>query len=365
MSQFKSNLLERSKEARVVRRIVLVLAIIMFALVIGTMVGGYLYVSEALQPVDETSNKEVAVSIPLGSSVTAIANILEEQEIIRDAKIFKYYIKFRNASDFQAGDYTLKPSMTHDEIIAALKQGKIIQEVKFKITIPEGKQLDQIATIIAEKTNHPIDEVMGTLTDEAYLEELMDKYPSILTDEILAFNIRYPLEGYLYPATYSFYEEEPSIKSVIEAMLDKTAQMMDAYFVKMEEKGMTVHELLTFASLVEEEATEQTDRKMIASVFYNRLNEGMPLQTDPTVLYALGEHKQRVLYADLEVESPYNTYKIIGLPPGPIANAGVTSISAVLEPADTDYFYFFATPTGQNEFSRTLNEHNRKLAEFR
>ena len=117
------------------------------------------------------------------------------------------------------------------------------------------------------------------------------------------------------------------------------------------------------ASLVEEEATEKVDRAKIASVFYNRLDKGMPLQTDPTVLYAKGEHKDRVFYKDLEIDSPYNTYKVKGLPPGPIANAGEMSIKAVLEPEKTKYLYVLATPEGEVLYSKTLDEHNVKKAE--
>ena len=127
---------------------------------------------------------------------------------------------------------------------------------------------------------------------------------------------------------------------------------------------MSVHQLLTFASLLEEEATAQTDRETIASVFYNRINEGMPLQTDPTVLYALGDHKDRVLYEDLEVDNAYNTYKNKGLPPGPIAGAGKTSIEASLNPSQTDYFYFLADKEGVNHFSKTYDEHLQKVEKY-
>ena len=133
----------------------------------------------------------------------------------------------------------------------------------------------------------------------------------------------------------------------------------DRYRGLGEEKGLSVHELLTMASLIEEEATQQVDRAKISSVFYNRIETGMPLQTDPTVLYAHGEHKDRVYYKDLEVESPYNTYLHKGLPPGPIANAGTTSLEAAVNPEETDLLYFLATPEGQVLFSRTLEEHNK------
>jgi UPF0755 protein len=136
------------------------------------------------------------------------------------------------------------------------------------------------------------------------------------------------------------------------------------YTEKSKEKKLSIHQLLTMASLVEEEATGKADRKTIASVFYNRLKSGMPLQTDPTVLYALGKHKEKVFYKDLDVNSPYNTYKNTGLPPGPIANSGRVSIEAALDPNQTNYYYFLATANGDVIFTKTLAEHNQKKAEY-
>ena len=262
-----------------------------------------------------------------------------------------------------AGEYEMNPSMTIPQIINSLKTGKVMQKVVFKMTIPEGKQLDEIAGIIAEKTNQNREEVFNKLNDRAFVDSLMTEYPDILTEEILDPRIKYPLEGYLFPATYSFYTENPTIDEIVAVMLDKTKSVLDEYRGQMEEKEMTVHQLLTMASLIEEEATEKVDRDHIASVFYNRIDSGMPLQTDPTVLYAKGEHKERVYYKDLEVDSPYNTYKNKGLTPGPIANAGTSSIEAALIPAETDFLYFFATPEGEVLFSKTLAEHNEKKEE--
>jgi UPF0755 protein len=136
------------------------------------------------------------------------------------------------------------------------------------------------------------------------------------------------------------------------------------YQSSMAEREYTAHELLTLSSLIEEEATEKADRGKISSVFYNRMEEGMPLQTDPTVLYALGKHKSRTVYKDLKVDSPYNTYKVKGLPPGPIANAGTSSIEAALQPEDTNYYYFLASSSGSVYYSETLDEHNEKKAKY-
>lgn len=356
---------EKKKEVKVVRRIVLIIVLL---LVIGGGIAGitiYNHVEKALQPVDPKSEDTVNVEIPIGSSLDTIARVLEKNGIIRDDKIFKYYVKFNNETNFQAGSYALTRSMTLDEIIQSLKTGKVYREPVFKMTVPEGLTLDQIGKVVEKKTPYSAEEFMKLVTDDAYIDELMAKFPDLLTDEIKGENIRYALEGYLFPATYAFYEEKPSLKSIVEEMLSTTASNVSPYTEILAEQEKSVHWLLTFASLLEEEATQSADRQTIASVFYNRMTEGMPLQTDPTVLYALGEHKDRVLYDDLEVDNPYNTYKHTGLPPGPIANAGKSSIEAVLDPSDTKYLFFLADTEGNNHFAETYDEHLKNIETYR
>lgn len=351
-------------EAKTVRKIVLYITAPLLLLIIAVCIGLFVYIRSALQPVDPNDRTPIQVDIPIGSSIYTIANILEKNGIVKDATIFRYYVKFKNHADFQAGNYTFTKAMTLAQIAEQLKTGKVVKEAKLKITVPEGKQLTQIATIISQKTGYSTEEIMAKLTNRSYIEELVEKYPSVLTSDIFNKNIRYALEGYLFPATYSFTEEKPSLEEMIETMVAKTEEVLAKYTEDMETRGLTVHQLLTMASLIEEEATEKADREKIASVFYNRLEKGMPLQTDPTVLYALGQHKSRVYYKDLEVNSPYNTYMHKGLPPGPIANAGEASIQAALHPAETDYFYFLATPAGDVIFTKTLDEHNREKAKY-
>ena len=355
---------ERKKEVKVVRRITAVIALI--ALVILLVVGfsGYKYVTSALQPVNTEATKEITVEIPMGSGITSIASILEDKGIIKNARIFKYYAKFKNESQFQAGSYTMTQAMTLDEIIESLKTGKVYREPLFTITVPEGLTLDQIAAVIAKKTDYTAEQFMEKVTDKQFIEAMVADYPTLLTEEVYGENIRYALEGYLYPATYPFYEEKPSLDEIITTMIDATSDIVSNYSAEIEEKDMTVHELLTFASLLEKEATAQTDRETIASVFYNRLKIDMPLQTDPTVLYSLGSHKERVLYEDLEVDNPYNTYKNVGLPPGPIAGPGKVSIEAALNPSNTDYLYFLADESGVNHFAKTYDEHLANIAKY-
>ncbi|CAH0232311.1 Endolytic murein transglycosylase [Peribacillus sp. Bi134] len=359
----RMKLLEQQGEAKLVRKIIMITIASLIVLIGIVGLVGFLYINSAMKPVDPDDDTIKKVKIPIGSSVNGISTLLEEQGIIKDARVFKYYIKFRNESGFQAGEYKLSPSMPIEDIVTSIKTGKLMKEAAMKITIPEGKQLVQIADIIAVKTGEDPKKVFKKLNDKKFVNSMQEKFPQLLTSEIENEKVLYPLEGYLFPATYDFYEEKPTLESIVIEMLKKTEETLQAYETQMDKNDYSVHEMLTFASLVEEEATAQVDRGKIASVFYNRIEEDMPLQTDPTVLYAKGSHKSRVYYKDLEVKSPYNTYKNKGLPPGPIANAGTTSIDAVLKPEKTDYLYFLATPEGEVLYSKTLDDHNVKKAE--
>ncbi|ODV57173.1 endolytic transglycosylase MltG [Lysinibacillus fusiformis] len=359
-----SKMQEKKSEVKIVRKIVAIVAIV-FVLVIG-IVGlfGYNYVKGALKPLDPDATKAIAVEVPIGSSLSSISTLLEKKGVIKDARVFKYYAKFKNESQFQAGNYDLTQAMTFDELIESLKTGKVYRKPVFTMTIPEGLTIEQIGKVIEKKTPYTQKEFMDLVTSDTFVQQMMANYPELVTDAVLADNIRYDLEGYLYPATYSYYEEKPSLEAIVEEMIGAMNNVVKNYSDVLVEKQMSVHQLLTFASLLEEEATAQTDRETIASVFYNRIDEGMPLQTDPTVLYALGDHKDRVLYEDLEVDNAYNTYKNKGLPPGPIAGAGKTSIEAALNPSQTDYFYFLADKEGVNHFSKTYDEHLQKVEKY-
>ncbi|MGE7944615.1 endolytic transglycosylase MltG [Lysinibacillus xylanilyticus] len=359
-----SKMQERKSEVKIVRKIVAIVAISIVLLlgVIGLF--GYNYVKSALKPVDPDATKTIAVEVPIGSGLSSISTLLEKEGIIKDARVFKYYAKFKNESQFQAGKYDLTQAMTFDEIIESLKTGKVYREPVFTMTIPEGLTLEQIGNIVEKKTPYTQKEFMDLVTSDEFVQKMKAKYPELVTDAVLADNIRYDLEGYLFPATYSYFEEKPSLESIVDEMVGAMDKLVKSYSDVLAEKKISVHQLLTFASLLEEEATAQTDRETIASVFYNRIDQGMPLQTDPTVLYALGSHKDRVMYKDLEVDNVYNTYKNKGLPPGPIAGAGKSSIEATLNPSKTDYLYFLADKQGVNHFSKTYDEHLQKVEKY-
>lgn len=354
----------RQKEAKQVRKIVSTVALVLAAILLIGGGGLYFYVSSALKPYDKKDDDPIVVDIPIGSGLTLIAQTLEDEGVIKSARIFKYYAKFNNESEFQAGTYSLTRSMTPNELLETLKTGQLYREPTFQMTIPEGLTINEIAEIVEEHTDWKASDFKRYVNDPKTIKTLQEKYPSLITDDVLAEDIKTPLEGYLFPATYPFYEENPPIEEMVDVMLAAMADNLAAYLADWNESGRSVHELLTFASLLEKEATATTDRETIASVFYNRIAEDMPLQTDPTVLYSLGKHKDRVLYKDLEVEDPYNTYLNKGLPPGPIAAPGASSIEASVYPAETNYLYFLADKDGNNHFAHTYDEHLQNEAEY-
>lgn len=357
-STYHENLRLKGEDARLVRKIVFFI-FLMFILVLG-VIGYKVYdhVATSLQPIDPQSEENINIEIPIGSSSSTIANILEENGLIKDGRIFRFYVKFKNISDFQAGEYTLSPSLTLDEIIESLQTGKVIVDPIYTVTIPEGKSIDEIAEIYAEELPFTKEDFLEVVNDREYIEALIEQYSGLLDEVILDPDIHTPLEGYLFAATYSFYEENPSVESIVEDMLNKTVEVIQPLFEDIAAMDLTVHEALTMASLIEKESKTEEERKMISGIFYNRLKNDMLLQTDPTVLYALGEHKERVLYEDLEVDSPYNTYKYKDLPIGPISNFGVNSLEAALHPEESDYLYFLHDYEGQIYYAKTLDEHN-------
>ncbi|WJY28538.1 MULTISPECIES: endolytic transglycosylase MltG [Sporosarcina] len=355
---------EQKREVRTVRKIVLWIALAIILVTAITGFFGYRYIKSALQPMDENTEKTVQVEIPIGSGLDTISDILEEKGLVKNSRIFKYYAKVNNEADFQAGTYELSAAMTPDELLQSLKTGKVYRTPVFTMTIPEGLTVDQIAERVAAKTDITAEEFMDYVDADATIENLQAAYPEIITDEVKNEEIRHPLEGYLFPATYPFYEEKPTVQTIVETMVDGTQANVTPYLATLEEQKKSVHWLLTFASLLEREATAQADRQTIASVFNNRLEAEMPLQTDPTVLYSLGEHKDKVTHKDLEVKNAYNTYQNKGLPPGPIAAPGAESIEAVIDPSDTGYFYFLADKTGKNHFAKTYDDHLKLKAKY-
>ncbi|MFD1065341.1 endolytic transglycosylase MltG [Oceanobacillus locisalsi] len=361
---FQKNLIQRGKEASKVRKIVAIIIISFTLIIIIGGISGYLYIHSALQPVDEENSTPAEVEIPIGSSSSTIAGILEENGIIKDERIFRLYTKFNNVNEFQAGNYTFNTAMSMDDIIESLQSGRIIIDAAYTITIPEGLTIEEIAEIYSDNFNFSQEEFMEVANDPDFIEELMEEYPDLLTEDILDEDIRMPLEGYMFASTYEFYEEEPTIESIIDCMVEQTNSIFQQYEGEIAEQDFTPHEAITFASVVEKETAHEEERSQIAGVFHNRLDDELKLQTDPTVLYAIGEHQSVVTFEDLEVESPYNTYIVDGLPVGPISNFAENSLRAVLNPEESDYLYFLHDEDGNIHFSETFEEHVENREEY-
>jgi UPF0755 protein len=360
----KKLLKERQEEASIVRKIVLVC---LFLLLIAFGVAGtsaYYYVKGALEPVDETSEDLISIDIPIGSTPTRIGNILEENGLIYNASFFRYYVRYKNESGFQAGNYQLSKSMTMDEMIAALKEGTILQEYALSFTVPEGRWLENVLKVISENTDHTIEELEEKVLDREYLENLIARYP-ILSEDILDSRIRWPLEGYLFPSRYDFLEENPSIETIIEAMIERTEQVLRKYSAEFEENAYNIHEILALASIIEGEAQKTEDRYTISGVLYNRLKINMALQVDPTVAYAHGTHLSRTMIKDTTIDSPYNTYRYPGIPVGPINNPGEASIKAAVQPEEHKYLYFYADSTGKVHYTETFQQHQEIIRQYR
>lgn len=362
----QQNVASRASEARIVRRVVFFVISFLVLFFAITIFFGYSYVSSALGPVDEESNELVELEIPLGSSTNEIANILEENGIIKDARIFRFYIKFKNETNFQAGNYTLSPAMTLEETIKELQTGKVIEEPIFRVTIPEGKTIEQIADILSHKLSFTAEEFMELVDDETFIKQLMNQYPNLLTDEILNNDIYHPLEGYLFAGTYDIFDETITADAIISSMVERTNDLLEERLDEIEASEFTIHEILTLASVIERESKFSEDRPKVSQVYQNRLKQNMKLQSDITAFYGL-QHKAVVTYDDIEVKTPYNTYVIDGLPVGPINSPSLEAIDAVLHPEGEEFtkLYYFSRPSGETFYSDTLDEHNQIKQKYR
>lgn len=300
------------------------------------------------QPVGEGTFRLVRISP--GMSARQIGQKLQRQGLIRRAWAFEWAARWKGwTSRLQPGAYEFRPSMTPLQMARIIVEGRVATTW---ITIPEGYTLRQIAQLLDER---------GVADEEEFLR--------LATTEGNTFKAPFPLppnlEGYLFPNTYRL-PQGTGARQAIQAMvslLDKVVYQQ--YRSEIQNSGYSFHEILTIASMIEREAKVPEDRALISSVIRNRLRRDMKLEIDATVLYALGMHKSRVLYRDLEIDSDYNTYRRKGLPPGPIANPGVASIEAVLRPANTDYLYYVARPDGSHIFTRTIREHHVAVARAR
>ncbi len=331
------------------------LRIIGIILGIGIMVGvalsgSYVWDSYFLSP--DRSTTEVKVEIPEGSSLDSISKLLKEQDVISSRFFFKTYTKFANAqSSLQAGVFVLKPKMSFRTIISALTNA---QAQEIQITIPEGYTIQQIGQEVVKNfsqiTSADWDSVTNSPSDFTEQQDILSGIPS-----------GKGLEGYLFPDTYRF-RKDADAKTISETMIITLKRRLAENNIIIPDhlvmqNGMTFHQVITLASIVEREVRSKEDMAHVAGIFLTRFKIGMALQADSTVNFVTGKLDASVSITDSHVDSPYNTYKYLGLPPGPISNPGMNAIQAVLNPVASNDLYFLTTPAGQVIYSKTFDEH--------
>lgn len=291
----------------------------------------------------------VRVVVPQGASFRAAADSLASAGVIGSGTAFRTYARVRGRDGgLKPGTYAFVPGTSWDELLTALNDGRGLVA---SVTIPEGWALAQIIPAVAKALELPEDSVIAAVRDTALLRRLEIPIETV--------------EGYLFPATYTFAIGTSARSAVGEMVAEFERRWQPEWGAALEAQSMNRHQGVTLASIVEREARVATERPTIAAVYHNRLRINMPLQADPTVQYARGEHTNRVLYRDLEVDSPYNTYRNPGLPPGPIGSPGSASLAATAAPADVPFLFFVAHPDGHHEFRRTYAEHLAAVREMR
>ena len=338
---------------------------------------GYGYVQESLKPVDASSKDYVTVQIPDGANVQEIGSTLEKSGLVKHGLIFSLYAKYYSHANLKSGYYNLKKSMSTDELIQELEKGGTPEAqapVLANLTIPEGYTLEQIAQTVGQlqgEFKEPLtaDAFLAKAQDETFISQLVAKYPNLLGSlPTKDSGVRYRLEGYLFPATYTI-KDSTTVESLIDEMVAAMDKAMSPYYATIKEKNLTVTELLSIASLVEKEGAKTEDRKMIAGVFYNRLNVGMPLQSNIAILYAQGKLGQKISLADdagidTTIDSPYNVYTHLGLMPGPVDSPSLDAIEASVNQIKSEYLYFVANvEDGKVYFATTKEEHDQNVAE--
>lgn len=291
----------------------------------------------------------VRVVVPRGASLRDAADSLEARGVIGSGLIFRVYAKATGQDRaVKPGAYEFARGTPYGQVLDALVTGRGLMHV---VTIVEGWELRQIVPQIARALEVPRDSVEAAVRDTALRRRLDVPTPT--------------LEGYLFPATYTFPAGTPA-SAAVRAMVERfELAWRPEWDARLQALAFSRHDAVTLASIVEREARRPEERPVIAAVYYNRLRKGMRLQADPTVQYALGRHVGRVLYRDLEIDSPYNTYRRAGLPPGPIGAPGAPSLAAAVTPANVPYLYFVAHPDGHHEFRTTYEEHLAAVQEAR
>lgn len=312
--------------------------------------GGWLWVQRSLAPVDKSEGQArlVVFEVESGDSLTRVARALEAKGLIRNAKVARWFAESENlSSQIKVGDYELSAKQSTPDILEILAEGRVRT---YAVVIPEGQRASEIADRLA---------TAGLADREAFLQVVFDPEAPI------RMGVEGPsLEGYLFPDTYRFARKLPP-EQIAKTMVEEFLRVYRDLRPTADESPLSMREFVTLASIVEKETGAAKERPVIAAVFFNRLKRGMRLETDPTVIYGIENFDGNLRRIHLNDKSnPYNTYRIRGLPPGPIASPGREALQAVLEPANTPYLYFVSRNDGTHVFSKTYVEHKAAVDRF-
>ena len=320
-----------------------ILAVILFLVLLGLGCawGVWLY----LDAPSGSPGGVQSVEIPPGTPFNQVASMLEREGVISGSRKFRWLAWFKGIEkEIKAGDYTFSTAMRPSEVIDMLVEGRY---TTIAVTIPEGFTVSQIARVLHEKGLGENKKFLGLSVDPLYIQSLEVKGDS--------------LEGFLFPDTYQFRKGMGEDAILREMVARFKYVYSDTYRKRADELGLSQMEVITLASIIEKETSDPSERYVIGAVFHNRLKKGIPLQSDPTVIYGIKNFNGNLTKEDLQAESPYNTYLLKGLPPQPIANPGEESIKAALYPSSDRYLYFVSKNNGTHHFSTTLEGHNRAV----
>ena len=339
------------------------------ALVLGfvglLLIASFAYYQYSVSPIDSSSKADIEVVIPEGMSTNNIAKTLKDRGLIKSELFFKVYLKLNNVSSLKASTYLLTKSMSLNEIVDALVKGSANVDV-IRITFKEGETIKDYAELISEVTNISSEDFINTAKDPTLLTSLINDY-WFLTDSILNEEIYYPLEGYLFPDTYEFSKDNLTSESIIRTLLNEEEEKLEKYKERLQNSD--IHSIVTLASIAELEGVKDEDRRLIISVFNNRLNLGMNLGSDVTTYYAFNEEMDSDLTSEMfNTYNPYNTRssEMAGrLPIGPICSPSLSSIEAAINPETSDYLYFVADKNRNVYFTRNVKEHEEKVQELK
>jgi len=293
-------------------------------------------------------SESVVIDFPVGTPLSALSDLLEQRGVVRNSFRFRLYARLKGeARSIKAGEYEFSTALRPDAVLSKLVRGEVLLH---QVTFPEGVTTEDIAALLEAQGLASADQVLAAAADADFAESLGISGPT--------------LDGYLFPDTYRFARHLPAT-TILGTMVDRFLQ----YFGGAEEErarhlGLTRHQVVILASVVEKETGSAPERPLIAGVFLNRLRRGIPLQSDPTVIYGIPDFDGNLTRAHLRTDTPYNTYTRRGLPAGPICNPGAAALDAVLSPATTSYLYFVGKGDGTHYFSATLPEHNAAVARY-